>query len=156
MSNVPDPDPELTWHRRFAMQCNNRAWALSVMARTPEQDAEMLSAAHASAWHWGQIGTELQRMRAAMLLAEVHALLGHGATALALAGPMRDYFVGAAGTPDWELAFAHGIHAHAAARAGDARSHAGSHAAAQAALAVISDPEDRAIVEQTFAHIPAP
>jgi hypothetical protein len=31
----------------------------------------MLDAAHASAWHWAKVGSELNRMRATLLLAEV-------------------------------------------------------------------------------------
>ena len=89
------------------MHCNNRAWALSVQSRTPMEDREMLDAAHTSAYHWAQAGTELNRMRATMLLAEVHALLGHGTTAMSLATEMRNYFLGRSDTPDWELAFTH-------------------------------------------------
>jgi hypothetical protein len=80
----------------------------------------MQDAAHASAWHWAAVGNELNRMRATMLLAEVHALLGHGATALAYAREMRGYFL-AADAPDWELAFTHAVHAHAAHAAADAK-----------------------------------
>jgi hypothetical protein len=32
--------------------------ALSVQSRSTAEDQEMLNAAHASAWHWGQVGTE--------------------------------------------------------------------------------------------------
>jgi hypothetical protein len=54
-----------------------------VQTRSAAEDQEMLNAAHASAWHWAGVGTELNRMRATMLLAEVHALLGLGQSALA-------------------------------------------------------------------------
>ena len=116
----------------------------------------MLDAAHASAFHWGEIGTDLHRMRATMLLAEVHALLGNGALALKLAEEMRAYFLGRADTPDWELAFTHAIHAHAAHAAGDLAGHRASHGAAQSALAAIADAEDRRIVDETFAQVPVP
>src|SRR5262245_57182063 len=112
-----DADP-LEWHRYFAMQANNRAWELSVRERTPAEDREMLDAAHASAWHWAQVGTELNRMRATMLLAEVHALAGDGARALAHAREMRAYFL-ANETPEWEIAFTHAVTAHCAAKAGE-------------------------------------
>jgi hypothetical protein len=36
---------------------------------------EMLDAAHASAWHWTKVGTQLNRMRA------VHAVHAHAASA---------------------------------------------------------------------------
>jgi len=144
-----------SWHKRFAMACNNRAWDLSVQPRSGAQDREMLDAAHASAWHWAQAGTELNRMRATMLLAEVHTLLGFGASALAYAEEMRAYFLGR-DTADWELAFTHAIHAHAAYAASRPAEHRESYAKAAAALAAIAGDEDRAIVAKTFGHVPPP
>ncbi|MES2631727.1 MAG: hypothetical protein V4669_02080 [Pseudomonadota bacterium] len=155
---TPDLTPEeLALARKFAMRCNNRAWALSAQAsRTPAEDREMLNAAHASAYHWGQVGVEQNLMRATMCLAEVHALLGHGATALAMAQEMRDYFLPRADTPDWELAFTHAIYAHAAHVAGDKAAHGAAYQDAVRAIAAIADEEDRQIVNETFAHVPAP
>jgi hypothetical protein len=144
------------WHREVAIQCNNRAWALSVQQRSPAEDQEMLDAAHASAWHWARIGTELNRMRATMLLAEVHALLGHGKTALAYATAMRAYFLGTEGTPDWERAFTHAIYAHCAHAAGEAGIHRTAYGEAQLALAAVADEEDRRIVAQTLEQVPEP
>jgi hypothetical protein len=150
-----DADPA-HWQRYFAMTANNRAWDLSVEARDAAADRELLDAAHASAWHWRAAGTELNHMRATMLLAETHALLGHGATALAYAQDMRTYFLAKADTPDWETAFAHAIFAHAAHAAGRGDLHAASHRDAVASLEAIADPEDRALVLATFRQVPAP
>ena len=144
------------WQRYFAMTANNRAWDLSVQARDAAADRELLDAAHASAWHWRAAGTELNHMRAAMLLAETHALLGHGATALAYAQDMRTYFLAQPDTPDWEIAFAHVIFAHAAQAAGQSALHAAAYRAAVASLDAIADPEDRAIVLKTFQQVAAP
>jgi hypothetical protein len=143
------------WHKRFAAGCNNRAWQLSVQARSAAEDHEMLDAAHASAWHWARVGSELNRMRAAMLLAEVHAQLGMPASALAYAEEMRAYFLGRE-TPDWEIALAHAVFAHAAHAGGRSAEHHDAYAQAEAALAAIADDEDRAIVAETFYRIPAP
>ena len=147
-----DSEPK-EWHKRFAAQANNRAWELSVLERTAEQDLEMLDAAHASAWHWSAIGTELNRMRATMLLAEVHALLGFGASALHYAEEMRTYFVGRE-TDDWELAFTHVIHAHAASAAGAVETHRIAYGNALVAIKAIADEEDRTIVNKTFQQVP--
>ena len=155
MSDRPSDDERQAWHKRFASECNNRAWELSTAARGAAADREMLDAAHAAAWHWDEIGTELNRMRATMLLAEVHALLGAGERALAYAEEMRAYFL-ARESADWEIALAHAIHAHAAHAAGRAAEHRDAYALAEAALAAIADDEDRAIVAATFARIPPP
>jgi hypothetical protein len=143
------------WHKRFAAMANNRAWELSIVKRTAEQDQEMLDAAHASAWHWSAVGTELNRMRSTMLLAEVHALLGFGESALRFAEEMRSYFVDRE-TADWELAFTHVIHAHAAYAAGAVDTHRIAYANALAATKAIADEEDRAIVNKTFRQVPVP
>jgi hypothetical protein len=155
MTDTAQPDSR-EWQRQTAMKCNNRAWDLAVKPRTPAEDIEMLDVAHTSAWHWGQIGGELERMRATMLLAEVHALLGHGRTAMALATQMRGYFLDRPDTPDWELAFTHAIYAHSALRAGDDKAYRTAWNQASAAMAAIADDEDRQIVAQTFDQVPAP
>jgi hypothetical protein len=158
---IPMPDTDLTaqrqaWHKQLGMLSNNRAWALSVQDRSSAEDLEMLTAAHTSAYHWALVGTELNRMRATALLAEVHALLGHGETAFALATDMRHYFLGRTETPDWELAFTHAIYAHGACVAGRPELHAAAYQAAVAAAAVIADDQDREIFNATFKRIPVP
>ena len=156
MVQTPDnPDP-LAWHRYFAMECNNRAWQLSVEPRDTLKDREMLNAAHGSAWHWELVGTDLNRMRATTLLAEVHALLGHGATALGYAREMRDYFLTKADVPDWEVALTHAVYAHAAHAAGELAPHREAYQNATTAIAAISDEEDRAIVLKTFKQVTVP
>jgi len=148
-------DQQYSAHRWFAVECNNLCWDLTTATRTPQQDARMLHAAHAAAFHWGCVGEAVHHMRADQLLAHVHALLGMGDTALRYALSCRQYFA-TNETPDWELAFTHAILAQAAAVAGDASLHASTYAEARSAMDAIADPEDRAIVEATFVLIPEP
>ena len=154
MSKPPEDIRPESWHRFYAIEGNNRAWTLAEQRTSDAGDAELLDAAHASAWHWNAVGTELQRMRAKMLLANVHALAGHGRTALAYATDVRNYFVGRAETPDWELAFAHTIYAHAAHAAGETEAYAQAYHAATVSVAAVADAEDRAIVLRTFRQVP--
>jgi hypothetical protein len=154
MADADSKTDVLNWHRQIAMECNNRAWELSVQDRTPAENGEMLTAAHTSAFHWNRIGTELNRMRATMLLAEVHGQLGHGTTALAYAETMRTYFLSRSDTPDWEITFAHAIHAQCAHAAGDFAAHRESYAKAATAVAAIAETEDREIVLATFQRVP--
>ncbi len=58
-----EPADMVTWHKRFAIEANNRAWDLAIVPRTPTEDREMLDAAHSSAWHWSAIGTPGLRER---------------------------------------------------------------------------------------------
>jgi hypothetical protein len=156
MPHLPDDDDPKAWARYFAMASNNRAWELAAQAqRTESESREMLDAAHASAFHWNAVGTDLNRMRARYLVAEVHALLGLGPSALALATEALSYFEDVE-APDWERAYLLVIHAHAAAAAGDETAHAASYEAAESALERIDDHEDRRIVEETFMQVPRP
>ena len=153
-SNQSDSDL-IKWHQYFAIECNNRAWDLSTQTRNDAEDMEMLNAAHASALHWAAIGKELNNMRATMLLAEVHALLGYGKTALVNAEKMREYFLGI-DTPDWEIAFVHTIYAHAAYASGETTIHKTAYQEALNALNTISDNQDREIVQKTFDGVARP
>ena len=155
MPEIPKDTELASWHRYFAMENNNRAWELSGRARSSEEDQEMLNAAHAAALHWSSFGVELNDMRAKMLLAEVHAALSYGRSALALANEIKDYFL-AHETPDWEIAFVHTIHAHAAFAQSDFEQHAASHAEAVRSIAAIAEDEDREIVLRLFEQVPDP
>lgn len=155
MSTSPDEAQSPEWHQRFAASCNNRAWDLATQARTQAQDREMLDVAHASAWHWSQVGTELNRMRAQLLVAEVHALLGMGPSAYVLADEAREYFLNRE-TADWEIALTHAVHAHAAYAARRPEEHRRAYASAAAATAALADAEDRQIIEKTFSQVPPP
>lgn len=150
-----EPIDITTWHKRFAVETNNRAWDLAIQPRTPAQDREMLDAAHASAWHWSAIGTELNRMRATMLLAEVHAVLGHGVSAFEFAREMHAYFT-THQSPDWEIAFAHTIYAHAASLVGANAVYFRAYETATRAIQAIARDEDRDIVMKTFSKVPRP
>ena len=155
MPNSSDATDAQAWHKRFAMSCNNRAWDLSTEVRTPAQDREMLNAAHASAWHWEHVGSELNRMRATMLLAEIHALLGMGPSALAFAETMRAYFT-TRETLDWELAFTHTIYAHAAHAAGRLSEYREAYQQATEAIGSVAKEDDRNVVAKTFSLVPTP
>jgi hypothetical protein len=142
-------------HKYFAVECNNRAWRLAESARrSPEDDREMLDAAHAAAFHWSRIGTELNSARAQMLLAHVHALRGHGEIAMKYARAAFD-FVASRASPAWELAFAHAVLANAAAAMRDPALH-GAHYREAKVLGAALDEGDRAVFEATFRSVPVP
>jgi hypothetical protein len=157
---MPKAPTELTpeaWHRFFAIEANNLAWTLAELPqRSDTQMLEMMDAAHASVWHWSIIGTELHRMRGAMLLAQVHALAGDGPGAIAYARDMSEWFLARSETPDWEVAFAHAIHAHAAHVAGLKAEYKRSYELARTSVEGIAGAEDKEIVLRTFAQVPKP
>jgi hypothetical protein len=64
--------------------------------------------------------------------------------------------VAARQSPDWEIAFAHAVLAHAAAAVNDRDLHARQYALAKDLGSALRDAEEREIFEATFARIPAP
>jgi hypothetical protein len=104
---------EKNLHRKFAVSCFNGTWDLIEKTdRTQEDDARMIHMAHASRYHWGEIGTPLNFARGDWQISRVYALLGQGENALAYAKSCLhlcvDNDIG-----DFDLAFAY----EAAARA---------------------------------------
>jgi len=144
-----------SWDRFFAIQCNNRAWDLASRSRSDLEDIEMLNAAHASAWHWSIVGSELNKVRAKMLLARVHTLLGYHSSAFAFATEVRSYFV-ARDTAASELAFAHAVYAHAAYVAGKRAEHRIAYNDALTASEMISKEQERKLFQETFVLVPPP
>lgn len=154
MAQAPSVAEPGAWHRWFAIEANNRAWRLAESeARSAAEDAEMLTAAHAAAFHWSQVGTAVNIARAQMLLGHVHALVGDATRALAYARASFD-FVAAHPSPDWEVAFAHAVLANAAAAARDHELHRKHYAEAKALGERLKDDEEREIFAATFRHIP--
>jgi hypothetical protein len=96
-------------------------------------------------------------MRAQMLLAEVHALLGSAPPRSGFAEGHARVLSSVATHAAWELAFTHAIYAHAAYAA---QRHRGASArpwrGGWRALQALADPEDREMVEKTFSQVPAP
>ncbi len=156
MTKKADPSEVADWHRYFAIEGNNVGWRLSELAeRTADQTEEMVLAAHASAFHWSQVGTELHLARARMLLGHVLAAAGQGAEALKQAR-LANETLSRQACPDWEIAFQHAILAHAAHAADEHALHVEEHRKARQAAEAIEDPEDRQVFDATFVRIPVP
>jgi hypothetical protein len=76
--------------RRLAASLFNRVWTLLGSSRGRDEDDEMLHAAHASRFHWGEVGTAAQRARGEWQCARVYAVLGRAEPALHHAGRCLD------------------------------------------------------------------
>jgi Predicted transcriptional regulators len=156
MTPTNDPDDAITpeEHRAVAVQLFNHVWTmLEEPERSVEDDDKMLHAAHASRYHWGEVGTPEQLGVGEWQCSRVYAVLGrgepslhHARRALAIAeGP---------GLPDWLRASAMEAMARASAVAGgedEARKWA---SAAKEAADAIEDPEDREVVMGDLATLP--
>jgi hypothetical protein len=106
-------------HRRFAVDLFNEVWRLlELPARTSAEDDRMLHAAHASRYHWGEIGEPVNFARGEWQVSRVYAVLGRAEPALHHArrslSICEEHGIG-----DFDIAFAHEAIARAAAVAGD-------------------------------------
>ena len=74
-------DPEV--ERKLAVDLFNYVWTyLDKSDRTSAENDTMLHAAHASRYHWGQIGTPVNLARGEWQVSRVYAVLGRSEPAL--------------------------------------------------------------------------
>jgi DNA-binding transcriptional MerR regulator len=149
-----DPVDETT-HRRLAIDLFNRSWRLLEQeSRTPEQDDEMIHVAHASRFHWGEIGSAAQRARGENQCARVYAALGRSEPALHHANRALELVrAGGDGFEDWDLATALEVLARAhlcAANRAEAEQYC---SLAKAELESIADPDDREVIASQIAEL---
>jgi len=156
MAEKPAAEDVALWQRRLASQANNRAWTLAEMPRrSPEEDEEMLQAAHAAMYFWKIVGKPSNHAHAAQLLAHVYALLRLPGPAAHYLGKSLPHFTQHDCAP-WELAFAHAVAANVASAEGDATAHAEHYLQAKAAAEHITDAETREMFAATLRVVPAP
>jgi DNA-binding transcriptional MerR regulator len=133
-------------HRQLAVNLFNHVWTLMERPdRSPMEDDEMLHAAHASRYHWGEVGEPANLARGEWQCSRVYAVLGRPEPALWHARRCV-WICEEHGIGDWDIAFAW----EAVARAHRV---AGAHAEADEAVdrarslsAAIVDDEDRELV----------
>jgi hypothetical protein len=152
----PAPTLGSETHRGLAAGLFNRTWdLLAIEDRIPDQDDELVDTAHASAWHWRQVGNAANAARGHWLCSRVYAVLGRGEPAVHHAQRATQILAaGGEGIEDWDAAAAAEAMARALAVAGDAAGAASWKAMAIHALGSVADPEDRAVIERDLATLP--
>jgi DNA-binding transcriptional MerR regulator len=140
--------------RKLAADLFNRTWRLLEKDdRTQAEDDEMIHCAHASRFHWGEVGDAVNRARGEWQCARVYAVLGRAEPALYHARRCLELNE-ANGSGDWDIAAAYEGMARAHLAAGDAEQVAAWKARAIDALDGIADEDDRRIVEGDIATLP--
>jgi hypothetical protein len=131
--------------RKLAVDLFNHVWTLLGRdERTPEEDDEMIHAAHASRHHWGEIGTGANLARGEWQVSRVYATLGRGEPALFHARRCLAYCEAHPGElEDWDLPYAYEALARAHKVAGEARDAERAAARARELGERISDAEDK-------------
>jgi DNA-binding transcriptional MerR regulator len=106
-------------HRNLAAALFNATWQLMEKEdRTPDEDALMIHRAHASLYHWLQVGRPENSARGEWQVSRVYTVLRRGEPALYHARRVLD-ICQRHGIGDWDLAFAYAALARAHAVAGD-------------------------------------
>jgi DNA-binding transcriptional MerR regulator len=149
--NTPGPTGD---ERRMAADLFNGVWRLLEQEeRSVEDDDRMLHMAHASRYHWGQIGAPVNRSRGEWQCSRVYSVLGRAEPALYHAGRGLE-ICQAHGIADWDLAFAYESLARAHAVAGDKDQARALTEQALAAAEDIAQDEDRELVLTDLESIP--
>jgi hypothetical protein len=147
---APAASSELDYatERALAVRLFNRTWELLDTAdRSPDQDDEMLHAAHASRYHWGEVGEPVNRVRGEWQCSRVYAVLGRAEPAFWHARRCLD-LCEAHGIGDFDLAFAYEALARASALGGDRGAAAGYAERARVAGESIAEDDDRELFAQ--------
>jgi hypothetical protein len=133
--------------RQMAADLFNHTWELLEMpGRTPLQDDEMIHAAHASRYHWGEVGEPANLARGEWQCSRVYATLRRAEPALWHARRCLA-FCEEHGLADWDIAAAREAMARASLVAGDETAAREWLARARVSCADIADEEDRRIIE---------
>lgn len=135
--------------------CFNRTWELIEKEdRTPEEDEEMLMTAFAARYHWSRAGTAVNFARGEWQIARVYGLLGNPVEALRHSRRCLS-ITEAARLQDFDLAFALEGMARSLALSGEhEEAHRFARRAAEAG-STIADEEDRQILLNDLATLPA-
>jgi hypothetical protein len=155
MSDEPVPsisDDQL--HRKLGADLFNGTWALLEQAdRTPDEDARMIHMAHASAYHWLQVGGPENFARSHWQCSRVYSSVGRAEPAEYHARFVLD-ICERHGIGDFDLAYAYEALARAYAVAADPAESARWLARAHAAAENIAEQDDRDLLLADLATIP--
>lgn len=142
--------------RQLAVDLFNRAWALlDLPERTAEQDDELIHTAHASRYHWADVGTAANLARGEWQVSRVYATLGRAEPGLYHANRCLAYCeANPEVLEDWDLPFAYEALARAHGVAGNAAEAERFADSAWKLTAEVEDAEDRELLEGNLASLP--
>jgi hypothetical protein len=148
---VLDPETE----RKVAVFLFNRVWDLldAGDARSADETDEMINAAHASRWHWGQLGGTQRILVGEWQVSRAYAAAGLGADAVRHADRALTMMQTSSDFPAWLVASVHEGRARALLAAGDRAAAVDAYATAQEALAKETDDEERELIGSQMAEL---
>lgn len=141
-------------NKKFAIELNNLVWnLLGKKERTHEDNEKMIHAAHASCYHWGEIGEPINLQRGEWMISHIYAILNRPEAALYHARECMELtekhkFV------DFDLAYAYEAMARAFAAAGEKSEYEKYIKLTKEAGEKIKNEEDKKIFDSDFASEP--
>ena len=142
-----------TAHKELAIGLFNRVWSLLDRTdRTVDDDDTMVHAAHASRYHWGEVGTPLEFERGEWQISRVYSVLKRPQPALHHARRCLE-ICQANGIGDFDLAFAYEALARAYAVAGEATTSQEFVSLAEKAAEAIEDEGNREYTRSELASV---
>jgi hypothetical protein len=133
---------------RLAAGLYNDVWRLMELPkRRPEQDDEMLHAAHASRYHWGRVGEPVKLARGEWLCSRVYAILRRPEPSLWHAHRCLELLTDFGGGENWDEAAVYEALARAYSVAGDRGESRRWIAKARQALKSVPSEDDRKTIE---------
>ncbi|MDP1879239.1 MAG: hypothetical protein Q8M17_16955 [Actinomycetota bacterium] len=144
---------DLTGNRAMAISTYNRCWYLLEAPRDADRDADLLSAAFASRYHWCAVGGAQELIVADWMASRAAAACGYAALAVEFADRAAAG-VATGDHPAWLRASVQEGRARAFAAAGNAEARTAAIALAESELAEEPDPEDRELIAEQLATVP--
>ncbi len=130
-------------HKKVAIDCFNLVWSLlGKKDRTKEEDDKMVHAAHASRFHWGEIGEPIHFERGEWQISRVYSVLNRPQPALYHAKRCLE-ICQQNDIRDFDIAFAHEAVARANAASGNKSEFEKHHQLAKEAGERIKGKEDK-------------
>ena len=140
-------------HRALAVSLYNKTWELmSAKDRTAQLDDEMLSTAHASAYHWLQVGNDKNFSISHWQLSRVYAILNRPQSAL-YHGQRALAFAKAGDLSPFYHAYAHEAMARAHLCSGDRQAMLHERDQAVRFVAQLTDPEEMSLIKPDLATL---
>lgn len=94
-------------HKKLAVDCFSLVWTLmDKKNRTKDEEDKMIHAAHASRFHWGEIGTPVERERGEWQISRMYTVVNMPASALYHARRCLE-ICKENNIADWDIAFAY-------------------------------------------------
>ena len=151
---MTDDQPRVTGTKKMAADLFNGTWSLLERDdRTTDEDARMIHMAHASTFHWSEVGTAVNLVRGEWQCSRVYASVGRAEPALYHARRALDV-CRREGIGDFDLAFCFEAMARAHAVAGDRDESRRWLDQAAAAAKDIAEEEDRDLLLSDLQTVP--